>query len=107
MSDIPESLQHFHGALAVTLRERKGLPGNQALDVASLCIEVLRRIHGGYRLGPRGLYIPAIDDRRTRGDQIREMLGSPPHSRARVREAAIELECSEITVWRALRRGRE
>jgi hypothetical protein len=106
MSDaIPEALQHLHGALALMLREYYGFPGKEALEMAEDCIKTLRTVHGSYRLGPRGLYIPALNTQRTeRNEKIRAMLGPSPHSRKRVREVALELDCSEVTVWRAVRR---
>jgi len=100
---VPEQLQHLHGLIALALRERHGFVGKEALDVASACIEALQRAHGGDRLGSRGVYIPAIDERPTRNERIRQLMGPPPHSRKRAQQVAAEVECAEITVWRAVR----
>jgi hypothetical protein len=100
---IPDALQHLHGLIALTLKERHGFQGKDALDVAAACIEALQRAHGGDRLGSRGVYIPAIDERQTRRDKIRDLMGPSPHSRKLARQVALQLQCSEITVWRAVR----
>lgn len=103
MSKIPDSLQHLHGLIALALKERHGFAGKDALDVATACIEALQRAHGGDRLGSRGVYIPAIDERPTRNERIRQLMGPPPHSRKLAQKVAAEIECAEITVWRAVR----
>jgi hypothetical protein len=100
---VPESLQHLHGLLALSLAEQHGFNGKLALEVATACIVALRRAHGGDRLGSRGLYIQAMDDRATRREKIRELMGPSPHSRKRAKQVAMQLNCSEITVWRAVR----
>lgn len=102
-ASVPDALQHLHGLLALSLRERHGFSGKDALDIASACIEALQRAHGGDRLGSRGVYIPAPNDRQRRRDRIRELMGPSPHSRKRARQVAMQLHCSEITVWRAVR----
>jgi hypothetical protein len=99
---VPEALQHLHGLIALALHER-GFAGKVALDVATACIEALQRAHGGDRLGSRGVYIPAPNDRHSRREKIREMMGPAPHSRKRARQVALQVQCSEITVWRAVR----
>jgi hypothetical protein len=100
---IPEALQHLHGLIALGLAERHGFSGKLALEVATSCIEALQRAHGGDRLGSRGVYIPAIDERQSRREKIRELMGPAPHSRKRARQVAMQLHVSEITVWRAVR----
>lgn len=100
---IPDQLRHLHGQLALHLAERMGFKGKDALDVAAACIEALQRTHGGDRLGSRGIYIPAIDNHRTRREKIRELMGPAPHSRKRARQVAVQMHVSEITVWRAVR----
>jgi hypothetical protein len=102
-ANVPDALQHLHGLLALSLRERLGFDGKTALEVASACIEALQRAHGGDRLGSRGVYIPVTNDRQRRREKIQEMMGPAPHSRKRARQVAMQLHVSEITVWRAVR----
>jgi hypothetical protein len=103
MSSVPDSLQHLHGLIALKLAERHDFNGKLALEVATACIEALQQAHGGDRLGSRGVYIPAPNDRQTRREKIREMMGPAPHSRKRVRQVAMQMNVSEVTVWRAVR----
>lgn len=102
-TQIPESLRHLHGLLALDLAQRHGIQGKTALEVATACIEALQRAHGGDRLGSRGTYIPTLDNPRTRREKIRELMGPSPHSLQRARRVAEQMHVSESTVWRALR----
>jgi len=99
---IHENLQHLHRCLAIGLAKRAGIPGKEAIEWATACIEVLQEEVGGDRLGSKGIYIPAPDYRRRRNDRIIELMGPPPHSRRRVREVAAMEKCHVSTVWRAL-----
>jgi hypothetical protein len=89
------------------LAEHNGFSGKVALEVATECIRALQRAHGGDRLGSKGIYIQALNDRQSRRDKIREMMGPAPHSRKRARQVAVQLHVSEVTVWRAVREKEE
>jgi len=111
---VPEALQHLHGLIAMALAEHRefieklvsehqGFNAKVALEVSTISVVALQKAHGGDRLGSRGVYIPAIDQRQSRRDKIRELMGPSPHSRKRARQVASLVRCSEITVWRAVR----
>lgn len=104
---IHENLQHLHRCLAMGLAKKAGIQGKEALEWAAACIEVLQEELGGDRLGSKGIYIPAPDNRRRRNDRIVELMGPAPHSRRRVREVAAIENCHVSTVWRALNGLRE
>jgi hypothetical protein len=113
---VPEALQHLHGLLALSLAderarieallaEHQGFSGKVALEVATACIKALQRAHGGDRLGSKGVYIPSlnVNERLTRKDRIRELMGPPPWSRKRAQEIARREGCHVATVWRVVK----
>jgi hypothetical protein len=111
---VPDALQHLHGLLALALAderarfealiaEHRGFTAMVAIEVSTSAMKALQRAHGGDRLGSKGVYIPALNDRLSRRDKIREMMGPAPHSRKRARQVATQMHVSEITVWRAVR----
>lgn len=99
---VHENLQHLHNRIAHGLASKYGISGKEALGWAAAVVDVLQDELGGDRLGSKGVYIPASNHRQKRRDKIKEMMGPAPHSRKMARQVALQLHCSERTVWRTV-----
>ncbi len=91
------------------LRMRMRVSEAEAARWAEACVYVLQSCYGGERLGPRGLYLPAINAKAQRDDAIRAAAiaraGRGPYTKDLVADLKNRFNCSRRTVQRAIQGG--